>query len=68
MNDTTGSTQEHDLEEDEGAGTGKGWLTPGVAGVGAASFFSDSEHAQPRKEGAPISAGSVYPPWRCGML
>lgn len=44
MNDTTGSTQEHNLEEDEGADTGKGWLTPGVAGVGAASFFSDSGH------------------------
>jgi len=28
----------------EGAGEQKRWLTPGVAGVGAASFFSDAGH------------------------
>lgn len=31
-------------EDDAPAGSGRGWLTPGVAGVGAASLFSDAGH------------------------
>jgi hypothetical protein len=40
----TGSTEERDLEKHDGTDAGEGWLTRGVVGVGAASFFSDSGH------------------------
>jgi MFS family permease len=37
-------SEEHDLPQGRADDAGAGWLTPGVTGVGAASFFSDSGH------------------------